>query len=443
MSVSPQQSGAANRARRAVREASYGPLMHRIMPVLNREQWASPSIITDRQWQRARQVVTEAYESFPFYRQRLETAGLDRDIIQRAAYDWSQIPPLDRGDPGSSRVLTSLSRVYAWRVTGGSTGAPLRIPLDREAYYWYTAGMWRGLSWWGVSLGDKGAILLPSGGRGWIRSVAASIKDWALDWLRLPADEHFDARAGSILARLERFSPSFIYGYPSALVRLARRLIQNDSPTVVPRLIVTAGEPLYSFQRELIEHAFMCPVAEEYGCSEIGSIAFQCPEGSLHVTAESVLLEIVQGDCTSSGGKCGKVFATGLRNRLIPLIRYGLGDIAAIPEATACACGRGLPMIRTLGRADELLRTDSKCVPAQEVLEYVLAHVRRPEGLNVRLVQRGRSELSLQVEIADLAYIDVTSVEESGYQLGYHISVEPVRFIPRTALGKVHPFVRA
>lgn len=427
-------------ARQILRGLLLGGPLQTILPVLETEQWLPPTTICDRQLHRARQALRDAYAHSPFYRRKLESSEF-HGVAVDAPFEWSLVPPLRRSEIGSSPDFAPASQVYAWRATGGSTGPALRIPLDRSAYCWYMAGQWRGLQWWGVDIGDRGAVLLPSGGRGRIRALARQVKDWALNWLPLPADEAFDEHAEAVLTRIEAFRPAFIYGYPSAVARLAQHLLRRRRARArSPRLIVTAGEHLYGFQRKLIERAFGSPVAEEYGCSEVGSIAFQCPEGGLHVTAESVLVEAA--GMTDHSDRPGGVLVTGLRNPLVPLIRYELGDLVVL-DPHPCRCGRGLPTIRVLGRVDEQLSLDRERVPAQVVIDRLMALVKGSEHLaGARIIQRHPSALALQVEHADIGRIEPHDVADAGRQLGYPITVEAIARIPRTSLGKIRTLVR-
>ena len=55
-------------------------------------------------------------------------------------------------------------------------------------------------------------------------------------------------------------------------------------------------------------------------------------------------------------GAIGRVVVTALHNLATPLIRYDLGDYAALGEP--CTCGRGLPVIRRVrGRVRNLVQT--------------------------------------------------------------------------------------
>jgi len=56
--------------------------------------------------------------------------------------------------------------------------------------------------------------------------------------------------------------------------------------------IVTTAENLYEHQRELIEKVFKCPVINEYGARDAGIIAYQCPQGKIHVISQISILNL-------------------------------------------------------------------------------------------------------------------------------------------------------
>ena len=138
------------------------------------------------------------------------------------------------------------------RQSGGSSGRGVRIPLNMAAYCWYIAGTWRGLRWWDADFTDRGAILLGSGISG-VQSLAVRAKDWVMNWLRVPVDGQFNGHTREAVDRLEAFGPTFMYGYPSAVHRLAREVAERGwRPAGRLKVIVLTGEPLYAFQRRVV-----------------------------------------------------------------------------------------------------------------------------------------------------------------------------------------------
>src|SRR4029077_8218704 len=109
---------------------------------------------------------------------------------------------------------------------------------------------------------------------------------------------------------------------------------------------------------ERIRRVFGVGVADNYGSPEI-LLVLGLPRWTFHVNAEHVIVEIVdeQGRAVAPA-KLDRVIVTTLHNRLMPLIRYEIGDYAFAAE-NRCRCGRTLPCIGAVGGRDINLFIDS------------------------------------------------------------------------------------
>ena len=109
---------------------------------------------------------------------------------------------------------------------------------------------------------------------------------------------------------------------------------------------MSTSENLYDFQRKTIEQAFDCPVINEYG-RDAGIIAYECPKGRMHISAENMIVEIldIQTNQPVEPGKPGLVVITDLNNFSMPRLDIRLGDVAALSKE-GCECGRTLPLLR-------------------------------------------------------------------------------------------------
>ena len=47
------------------------------------------------------------------------------------------------------------------------------------------------------------------------------------------------------------------------------------------------------WQKDLIARVFDCPVANEYGARDAGILAYTCPSGGIHITAENCIIEVL------------------------------------------------------------------------------------------------------------------------------------------------------
>src|SRR5262249_61095657 len=97
------------------------------------------------------------------------------------------------------------------------------------------------------------------------------------------------------------------------------------------RVAFVTSEMLYDDQRGAIAQAFACPVANGYGARDAGFIAHECPSGGMHISAEDIVVEIVDANGTQLlPGQSGEVVVTHLATGDFPFIRYRTGDIASL-----------------------------------------------------------------------------------------------------------------
>ena len=165
-------------------------------------------------------------------------------------------------------------------------------------------------------------------------------------------------------ARLRKFRPVVLYGYPNAMEQFARFIVDERlSPIRVGRVFCTA-ELLRESQRELFRDVFGGEVFNLYCSREHGCVGFECRRhNSFHIDAGSVLVEIIHDGRPAAPGESGQIVITDLLNRGMPFVRYVTGDMATA-AAGPCDCGCPLPTFSHLdGRvADTIYRPDGSTV---------------------------------------------------------------------------------
>ena len=100
------------------------------------------------------------------------------------------------------------------------------------------------------------------------------------------------------------------------------------------------------WQEDLIARVFDCPVANEYGAHDAGILAYTCPSGGIHITAENCILEVLDPVTYEPvpNGQSGVLAITDLTNYVQPRLRYMLGDMGTL-STEECCCGRRLPLV--------------------------------------------------------------------------------------------------
>ena len=189
------------------------------------------------------------------------------------------------------------------------------------------------------------------------------------------------------LKQIERYQPVSLFGYPSSLALLAEFALGESGRAVRCaglKAVFVTGEKLYEHQRRLLERAFGVVVADCLGSRDAGFLAHECPAGSMHLTSESVIVEIVDADgYPARAGELGEIVVTHLENYVLPFIRYRTGDLGRL-AAGLCRCGRHLPrLLVTEGRTtDQLVRADGTLVHALAVI-YALRELRGIKAFKV------------------------------------------------------------
>ena len=325
--------------------------------------------------------------------------------------------------------------------TSGSSGDPLTFWVDRDRISYDISARWRAMRWWGVDIGDPEIVVWGS-----------PIEVRAQDYLRRLRDKLFRTRLlpiinintnnlDSYLNEIHSRKPVMMFGYPSALVRLAQRAIERslDMSHIGARVIFVTSEVLKPHWREIIEETFGCPTANEYGARDAGYIASECPYGSMHIAAENILVEILDEKLEPLPfGRVGEVIVTNFASKSFPFIRYRTGDLASL-SCKACSCGRGLPVIeKVCGRSNDCLVAEDGSYVHDSALNYI---IRGLKGVYLyQIVQEGKKKVRVSVVGSKEFGKEAESIIRDCYRnlLGTNmdIVVEKVDTIHSSASGK-------
>jgi phenylacetate-CoA ligase len=322
-------------------------------------------------------------------------------------------------------------------TSGGSTGEPVAVYLDRKTCDAHAAAVLRHQAWMGLDLVCAHALLWgPPPGVVTYGTWQGRLKGWAIRRRFLPTYGLTDEGAAAIRENLRHKPVEQVIGYSSALDHVAAGAPPLERPV---RAVVASAELLYPAQRRRIQQFFGAPVFERYGCNEFAALAHDCGEGRLHVNADRVHLEVLREDGRAAAeGEIGEAVVTDLDNRAMPLIRYRMGD--AVEAGGGCRCALPFPTIAALhGRTSDLLagaegRPISPRLVSQalEPCGTVLEHQVRVEG--------GRPR---RVEVRALGEFDRSSAERAVERLfGHPVPVGLVERCERWPSGKVRPVLR-
>lgn len=239
--------------------------------------------------------------------------------------------------------------------TGGSTGKPVSFYYDQHKHELMRAGMIRSYMWCGWKPGQK--ILNFWGARQDIQHGnynSQKFNEFIAAEKTIAAYEYTESQLDDWTKIIHSYKPVLLQGYASILAELSRYIIANNIR--LPKTILgvySTAEVLYDWQRKLMEQAFDCKVFNQYGSREIPNIACECSHGNQHIFTDMVYLE----SQTINGEE--RLIITSLSNRLMPFIRYDIGDSGRLKDGD-CPCGSPFPMMDMgLCRSNDLIKTKS------------------------------------------------------------------------------------
>lgn len=333
-------------------------LHRRYLGALRRLQFASPEELVAHQLSFLQRLVQHAHENVPYYRERL--AGVLKDgRFNRQA--WFDVPLLSRAEIQANAkdfYATSVPPQVGEKIPGstsGTSGSPLEFHQSHLATIASECQYERMLE---VHSIDRAAHLAqirvdrsapyPHGREkeGWSLTCPTA-RQSKLD-VRTPIAE----QAEWLLAR----HPQYLATYPSNAAAVAQH-IQAIGAKLPLSGVFTVGEHVTQQHRSVVRRIFGCRLFDNYGATETGYLAFECPAGAgYHIAFESLLIEVTndKGE-TLPPGELGRVVITPLYNYAMPFLRYSIGDYAVAADGP-CPCGRTLPRLANIaGRVRSVL----------------------------------------------------------------------------------------
>jgi phenylacetate-CoA ligase len=234
--------------------------------------------------------------------------------------------------------------------TSGSTGQPVKLPKGRLTTLYWQAHVIRDHQWYGREYTGR------------LASIRAGFNEYleADSWggpvpvlygsgpaIALPVAMAIDQQ----LEYLEKFQPNIMIVHAGVLTGFVSEWERKGFTLPELKHVKNVGETVHDSLRERLRAVSGLEIEDNYSCSEVGSIAIQCPtSGLFHIMHENLIVEIINADGTSTGvGEIGRVVVTDLYNSAAPMIRYDTGDHAEV--GPVCTCGRHGPTLkRIMGR---------------------------------------------------------------------------------------------
>lgn len=273
-----------------------------------------------------------AYRTVPLYRDILDKKGQEIELLIKR-HKWEEIPIIEKNQlvACDNQIISDehLADVALERIihthTSGSTGTFLDVYWNKKDLNRALVPLW--MERWKV------AGIYPNDRVCQFNTTLPNNNLYEVDGTKLYISKQhlFDHSIIDIYNQIIDFSPKWFIIHPAIACSLLELIGKYDLPKINGiKYVELTGEMVLPGLVERIEKEWNCIVRKHYGSMEVQTIGYQ--EDDLYkIYEQSTFIEILDDfGKPVEEGVLGNVYITSLHNTVMPIIRYGLGDIGCL-----------------------------------------------------------------------------------------------------------------
>ncbi|MBR2646494.1 MAG: phenylacetate--CoA ligase [Clostridia bacterium] len=330
---------------------------------------------------RLQETVARVYEKVPYYRAKMDAAGIKPQDVQSLA-DLAKLPFTTKQDMRDTYPFglfavpkDELLRIHA---SSGTTGKPTVVGYTRGDMETWTDCVARIACMGGATAKDVAQICF-----GYGMFTGAFGLHYGLEKIGAAIVPSSTGNSEKQLMYMKDFETTLLVATPSYALRLAEVARENGINPKTDLHIKTAlvgSELLTDAMREEM-HAVWgkdVNITSNYGMSELmgPGVSGECLEHcGMHINEDYFIPEIIDsetGEVLPAGEK-GELVITCIKKEGLPLIRYRTKDVTRL-FYEPCACGRTTcRMENPSGRSDDMLKIRGVNVFPGQIEEVVLS----------------------------------------------------------------------
>ena len=360
-------------------------------------QKLSSDAILELQNRKLHTVIRHAYENVPYYHLLFSSTGLTPEDI-RTTDDLKYLPITTKDDlraAGLDKVTSKEINLSSCITTNtsGATGKPFIIYLTQDEERTRRLVQFRALLSMGLKPRDRFVVLGSEEPHKTRLHQHLGLYQSAKISRFLPVEDQIQC--------LQSIQPTVLWIYPTVLRALLHKIDYRLSKFIRPRILITVGEVFDEVMRERILADLNIELFSLYGATEARIIAGECrTHEGLHVNADHVILEILNGHKTAELGSSGTAILTTLNVFTMPFIRYHLGDICTFIDKR-CSCGSSFPLISPpQGRELDMVRLPSGRVLSPLPFQSILQNISNIDQF--RIIQKSYDQFTFQLVFKEI-----------------------------------------
>lgn len=318
--------------------------------------------IKDLQLKRLKETVERIYSNVPYYKKKLDEAGVTPDSI-KSLDDLKRIPFTTKDDLRENypfglfaSPMKDIVRIHA---SSGTTGKPTVVGYTKNDLDTWSEAIARLACAAGATEDDIAQISfgygLFTGGFG---------LHYGLEKVGLAIIPASTGNTEKQIMLMKDFGTTLLVSTPSYALymsEVAEKMGIDIKKDLKLKIGMFGSEGSTEEMRQEIEKRWGMTATENYGLSEImgPGVAGECTEKcGMHVSDDLFIVEIINPETGEvlPEGEVGELVITNIKKEGIPLLRYRTKDITYL-DNTPCKCGRSTPRIAKIqGRSDDMLK---------------------------------------------------------------------------------------
>lgn len=302
------------------------PSLNKTYAFLKESEIWSKTELEAYQLQKLQEILKTAYTHSQFYKALFDRNNIHPSDI-KSLEDLSKIPTVEKQEliDNVSIIHTNLKFNKSFKAnTSGSTGNPLEFLRDEKADSFNRASIFRGYSWYNVKPWERNGYFWGFD-FSYFKKAKTRVFDAFQNRFRMFSFEQTEIN--SFVKKMNK--AVYLHGYSSMIYEVAKSMNRLNLQLKKPlKMVKGTSEKIYESYHEEVEKAFGTKIISEYGAAETGIIAFECPNGSMHINMEGVIVEELDNE----------IVVTNLQMHSFPVLRYKLGDYITLSNEQ-CECG--------------------------------------------------------------------------------------------------------
>ena len=360
-------------------------------------------VLYREQEKKLQKFIQQLYQRSPFYRQKLEEAGIRPEQI-KTIQDLAMVPFTTKSELRAVYPLGMQAvpdeEVVRIHSSSGTTGKAIIVPYTSGDVATWAEMMARCMEMTGITRKDR--VQVTPGYGLWTAGIGFQAGVEQLGAMAIPTGP---GNTEKQLELMEDLQTPVLIGTSSYGLLLAEEIHKRGLQSRLNlQKAIFGSERWGAKMRRRIEELLGIVTFDIYGLTEIygPGIAIDCPyHQGMHFWSDHLLFEII--DPVSGQplppGEQGELVITTLSKEGMPLLRYRTHDITRL-RTDSCPCGSPFPRIdRILGRTDDMVKVKGvKIYPGQ--IDHVLKQT-EGAGSEYQLIlsrSEGKDRILVKVE---------------------------------------------